>query len=147
MTPRGEMPFLDHLEELRWRILWSLVAIVVGTIVGWVLLDKIDIIDILKRPIARTCRAAPGLYQPRRAVHAHAESGVRAGLPAGIADRHLSDLGVLSPALYERERRLIVPALAVGVVLFLAGRWRAISGCCRRRSRCCSASSAPTCRR
>src|SRR5206468_2518356 len=27
----------------------------------------------------------------------------------------------LSPALYERERRLIVPALAVGVVLFLAG--------------------------
>src|SRR5256714_8209967 len=27
----------------------------------------------------------------------------------------------LSPALYEREKRLIVPALAVGVVLFLAG--------------------------
>ncbi len=27
----------------------------------------------------------------------------------------------LSPALYERERRLIIPALAVGVVLFLAG--------------------------
>src|SRR6267143_2018454 len=52
MTPRGEMPFLDHLEELRWRILWSLVAIVVGTVLGWVLLDKIDIIDILKRPIA-----------------------------------------------------------------------------------------------
>ena len=25
---RGEMPFLDHLEELRWRILWSLLAIV-----------------------------------------------------------------------------------------------------------------------
>ena len=52
MTPRGEMPFLDHLEELRWRILWSLVAILVGTIVGWFLLDKIDIIDVLKRPIA-----------------------------------------------------------------------------------------------
>src|SRR2546426_11356947 len=27
----------------------------------------------------------------------------------------------LAPALYEREKRLIVPALAVGVVLFLAG--------------------------
>src|SRR5256712_12370 len=52
MTPRGEMPFLDHLEELRWRILWSLVAILVGTIVGWWLLDKIDIIEVLKRPIA-----------------------------------------------------------------------------------------------
>jgi len=27
----------------------------------------------------------------------------------------------LAPALYEREKRLMVPALAVGVVLFLAG--------------------------
>ncbi len=52
MTPHGEMPFLDHLEELRWRILWSLVAILVGTVVGWWLLDKVDIIDVLKRPIA-----------------------------------------------------------------------------------------------
>src|SRR5258706_16271283 len=52
MTPRGEMPFLDHLEELRWRILWSLIAVVVGTVVGWWLLDKVDIIEVLKRPIA-----------------------------------------------------------------------------------------------
>ena len=29
---RGEMPFLDHLEELRWRILYSLLAIVLGTL-------------------------------------------------------------------------------------------------------------------
>src|SRR5438034_1088786 len=49
---RGEMPFLDHLEELRWRILWSLLAIVIGSVVGWFLLDRIDVIEWLKRPIA-----------------------------------------------------------------------------------------------
>src|SRR5256885_2128482 len=27
------MPFLDHLEELRWRILYSLLAVVVGTLI------------------------------------------------------------------------------------------------------------------
>src|SRR6266496_4101572 len=75
MTPRGEMPFLDHLEELRWRILWSLLAILVGTIVG-----------LLASPVV--------IYQI---------------------------WAFLAPALYEREKRLIIPALAVGVVLFLAG--------------------------
>jgi len=28
------MPFLDHLEELRWRVLYSLLAIVVATLAG-----------------------------------------------------------------------------------------------------------------
>jgi len=30
MKNAAEMPFLDHLEELRWRIIWSLAALVVG---------------------------------------------------------------------------------------------------------------------
>ena len=31
---KGEMPFLDHLEELRWRILWSLLALTVCSAVA-----------------------------------------------------------------------------------------------------------------
>src|SRR5258705_8265571 len=122
MTPRGEMPFLDHLEELRWRILWSLVAIVVGTVLGWVLLDKIDIIDILKRPIA------PYLPGGRLVSETPAEPfmltlKVAFALGCVVASPVViyQIWAFLSPALYERERRLIVPALAVGVVLFLAG--------------------------
>ncbi|MEX0891879.1 MAG: hypothetical protein WEB88_06870, partial [Gemmatimonadota bacterium] len=30
----AEMPFLDHLEELRWRVLWSLLALAVGAGLG-----------------------------------------------------------------------------------------------------------------
>src|SRR5437899_10882997 len=46
------MPFLDHLEELRWRILYSLLAIVVGTLVGWFVVQRVDVIGLLKAPIA-----------------------------------------------------------------------------------------------
>ncbi len=122
MTPRGEMPFLDHLEELRWRILWSLIAILVGTIVGWWLLDKVDIIDVLKRPIAPylpggrlvfTSPAEPFMLTLKVAF----ALGCLVASPVVI----YQIWAFLSPALYERERRLIVPALAIGVVLFLAG--------------------------
>ena len=46
--PRGEMPFLDHLEELRWRILWSLAALLVGTVAGFWAVQHFDIIGLLK---------------------------------------------------------------------------------------------------
>ena len=46
------MPFLDHLEELRWRILWSLLALAIGTAAGWYLLGRVDVLELLKRPIA-----------------------------------------------------------------------------------------------
>ena len=116
------MPFLDHLEELRWRILWSLLAIIVGTIAGWLLLDRIDIIELLKRPIA------PYLPGGRLTFTSPAEPfmltlKVAFALGCVVASPVViyQIWAFLSPALYEREKRLIVPALAVGVVLFLGG--------------------------
>ena len=43
-----EMPFLDHLEELRWRIIKSLVAIVVGACVCFAFSDAL--LHLLTRP-------------------------------------------------------------------------------------------------
>jgi len=120
--PRGEMPFLDHLEELRWRILWSLLAVFVCTIAGWWLLGKIDIIEVLKRPVA------PYLPGGRLVFTSPAEPFMLTLKVAFALGCLLASPVViyqiwafLAPALYEREKRLIVPALAVGVLLFLAG--------------------------
>ena len=116
------MPFLDHLEELRWRILWSLLAIVVGTVVGWLVLDRIDIVEVLKRPIA------PYLPGGRLVFTSPAEPfmltlKVSFALGCLVASPVViyQIWAFLSPALYHREKRLILPSLAVGVVLFLAG--------------------------
>ena len=116
------MPFLEHLEELRWRIIWSLLAILAGTILGWLLLGHIDVIEFLKRPIA------PYLPGGRLIFTSPAEPfmlslKVAFGLGCVLASPVViyQIWAFLAPALYEREKRMIVPALAVGVILFLAG--------------------------
>ena len=47
----GEMPFLDHLEELRMRILWSVLAIGACTVVGIFAAIKLDLIELLTAPL------------------------------------------------------------------------------------------------
>src|SRR5256884_2709315 len=48
---RGEMPFLDHVEELRWRILKSLVAVLFASLGGWGVVEHVDVIRMLMRPL------------------------------------------------------------------------------------------------
>ncbi|HEV2669766.1 MAG TPA: twin-arginine translocase subunit TatC, partial [Gemmatimonadales bacterium] len=123
MTARGEMPFLDHLEELRWRILWSLAAIAIGTVVGWLLLGRVDVIGILTRPIV------PYLPEPKKIIFTSPAEPFMITLKVAFALGCLVASPVviyqiwafLAPALYEREKRLIVPALVVGAFLFLGG--------------------------
>ncbi len=122
MTKRGEMPFLDHLEELRWRILWSLLAILVCTVVGWWLLGKVDIIDVLKRPVAPYLPGGRLIFtSPAEPFMLTLKVAFALGCLLASPIVIYQIWAFLAPALYEREKRLIIPALAVGVVLFLAG--------------------------
>ena len=48
----GEMPFLDHLEELRSRLLWCLAAVIVCVGVGiWAVLH-LDLLVLMNEPVA-----------------------------------------------------------------------------------------------
>ena len=52
IEPEGEMGFLDHLEELRWRIIKGLLAIIVGSAVSFGFIDQI--LEILLKPTTAT---------------------------------------------------------------------------------------------
>ena len=122
--PQGEMPFLDHLEELRWRIIWSLIAILAGFVVGFVVVTTFDVVGILKAPVAPflavtnrrlmfTSPTEPIMLTLKLAF------GVGMLLAFPVVAYHV--WAFLSPALYARERRFVLPAAFVAVVLFLAG--------------------------
>ncbi|HEX6135350.1 MAG TPA: twin-arginine translocase subunit TatC [Longimicrobiales bacterium] len=121
-SPTGEMPFFDHLEELRWRILWSLLALVVSTGIGFYLTLRFDLLSLLKRPIDPyidgSTLLALSVTAPFMATFKIALT-VGIVLSAPIIAYQL--WAFLAPALTKREKRSIIPALYLGAVLFCVG--------------------------
>ena len=120
--PRAEMPFLEHLEELRWRILWSLLALVVGSVVGFWVVQHYDVLSLLKRPIEPLL---PGgklfVTAPTDAFIITLKLAVAVGVVLAAPVVIWQVWAFLSPALYRREKRFIIPASFAGLLLFLGG--------------------------
>ncbi|HEU5218876.1 MAG TPA: twin-arginine translocase subunit TatC, partial [Gemmatimonadales bacterium] len=118
----GEMPFLDHLEELRSRILRSLLAIVACFAVGLWLVNRFHLVDLLKRPIAEYL---PGgqltVLSPTEPLMIVLKLSLIVGLVLASPILLWQLWAFLSPALYEKEKKTLVPALFVGLALFLTG--------------------------
>ena len=118
----GEMPFLDHLEELRWRVLWSVLAVIAGAIVGFVLVDRMDAMQLLIRPIEPFLDGGKLKYlSPTDPFFVTLKLSLVAGLVLASPIVIYQIWAFLAPALLPSEKRVIVPALYGGVVLFLAG--------------------------
>ena len=121
-VPQAEMPFLDHLEELRWRILWSLLAVILGVAVAFVLFVKMDIIAVLERPILPYLGGRKLVYthpgDPFSIVMtASASLGIILALPVVL----YQTWAFVAPALYQHERRWVVPIFLFATTLFLSG--------------------------
>jgi sec-independent protein translocase protein TatC len=123
-NPKGEMPFLDHLEELRWRIFWSLLAIAVGSIVGFALVYYFDLLEVLVAPV-RTARQDPDFrliyLSPADPFMIKLKLGIFVGIILAFPVIVYQSWSFLSPALEKDEKRAIVPALYLGLVLFMGG--------------------------
>ena len=122
MGSSAEMPFLDHLEELRWRIIWSLAALVVGVGVAFFLVMHFNLLLWMQGPML------PYLHG-RRLVYTHPGEGFSILMQSAIIVGVVIALPVilfqvwafLSPALYQKEKRIAVPVILGAVLLFIAG--------------------------
>lgn len=118
----GEMPFLDHLEELRWRIVWSLAALVVGLIIGFFVVVKLDLIRVLQAPIAPYMSGHKLVYtRPGDTFSITLSAALVVGMIVASPVILYQVWAFLSPALYRHEKRVVIPVIIGAVMLFVAG--------------------------
>lgn len=118
----AEMPFFDHLEELRWRLIKILLAVAIGTAVGFVLVTRLDVLGLLIDPITPFLGGGRLKYlSPTEPFFITLKLAILVGFLFAFPVVLYQIWAFFSPALMPAERRLIVPALYLGLVLFAAG--------------------------
>ena len=118
------MSFLDHLEELRRRIIRSIVALAVGFILCWTFAD--ELYAGLARPIVQVLHE---LNLPENLVYTNPTDifslYVQMALLAGafVASPYVlaQVWGFISPGLYPHEKRYAFPFVFLCSSLFIAG--------------------------
>ncbi|MDB9419758.1 twin-arginine translocase subunit TatC [Microcystis aeruginosa] len=111
-----EMSLFDHLEELRRRIFYSLIAVAVGA-VGCFIFVK-PLVQVLEVPAqgVKFLQLAPGEFF-FVSLKVAGYSGLLVASPVIL----LQIILFVLPGLTRRERRLIVPVVLGSSVLFFAG--------------------------
>ncbi len=111
-----EMTLVDHLEELRNRVLRSLLAVVLGAAACLVFVKPL--VKLLEMPAhgIRFLQLAPGEF-----LFVSIKVAGYAGLTIALPYVLYEVLAFVLPGLTRRERRLVAPAVAGSAVLFAAG--------------------------
>jgi sec-independent protein translocase protein TatC len=128
LTPEGEvkMTIWEHLEELRKRVIGAAIGMLLTTIVGWVF--RVEILAWLLKPyenawISRHFPGAPELQtlSPADAFVGYLQLSLVAGVVGAAPIIFYQLWAFISPGLYMKEKRLIVPFVFFSTTLFLSG--------------------------
>ena len=116
------MPFLDHLEELRWRIIYSLIGLVIGLAFGLFVAFKFDLVALLFAP-AKPFMGGQLLIvtSPTDILSIRIQLAFVMGLAIAAPVIGYQLWAFLSPALHKHERKIVIPVIAAGAVLFSIG--------------------------
>ena len=119
-----EMPFLDHLEELRHRLFWIVGAIIVGVVLSFAVLSRggFDVVAILARPIEPYLRGRQLVFtHPGTSFSIVLNASLILGILFATPVIGYQLWGFFAPALHAHEKRIIVPVIMGMIFLFLAG--------------------------
>ncbi len=115
---QGQMSFLDHLEELRKRIIHSLIAVGIALVVCWSFADPLFV--IISKPILDN-GVQLNMTKPTEGFNLELKLALLAAIflaaPFILAQVWL----FIAPGLYKHERRYALPFVIFSTLLFVAG--------------------------
>jgi sec-independent protein translocase protein TatC len=114
-----EMTFLEHLEELRWRIIYSLIGVVAGTIICWIFIDFL-VNAVLLKP-ARDSGAVLQNLKPFGQLFLFFEIAIIGGAILSLPNLFYQFWKFISPALKKNERKYIISIVIFSTLCFLIG--------------------------
>ena len=124
--PEGRMPLMDHLRELRNRLLKAMLAILIGTVIGWILFGPVW--DFLKEPYCA--------LDASKDLNGHCSlvvNGIFSSFFLRLKIAFILGLVISSPVwlfqlwafvapgLYRKERRWTYVFMGAAIPLFLVG--------------------------
>ncbi|MGH7884918.1 MAG: twin-arginine translocase subunit TatC [Thermodesulfobacteriota bacterium] len=117
------MNFLEHIEELRRRIIFSLIPLVIFFIPAYYY--STEIFDYLMRPIINNLPEGSSLIftRPAEGFTTYLKVAIFASFFFSFPFILYQLWSFISPALYKNEKKIVLPFILFGTIFFVAGSY------------------------
>jgi sec-independent protein translocase protein TatC len=117
-TDDSKMTLMEHLIELRYRLMWVVGALLAGTLVSMVFVTPI--LEIVIRPLSEFGKT-PQALGPTDSIGIFFKVGFTMGTAIALPVIIYHTISFMAPGLYPHERRAILWMLPGVIVLFVIG--------------------------
>lgn len=117
----GKMSFLEHLDELRTRIIRALLAVLVGFVISFAFIERI--FRFIMEPLQAVLPDGGKLIytEPAEAFILYMKVAALVGLIIALPALLWQAWSFVAPGLYANEKRLAIPFVVSGTVFFVCG--------------------------
>ena len=117
----GKMSFLDHLDELRRRIVYAVIAVGIGFVISFLFID--EIFNFIMQPLQQLLPQGGTLIytDPTEAFILYIKIALIAGLLLASPAVMLQVWLFVAPGLYSNEKKWAIPFVAMSSFFFVLG--------------------------
>lgn len=123
VTDRAELPgmtLMEHLAELRKRLIHSVVYLLIGFCIAWAF--RVQLYGIVQAPLDKL-HIALNYTHPIDALNLYIKTALYGGFILASPFILYQVWLFISPGMYANEKKYVVPFMGATIFLFLCGAW------------------------